>query len=107
MGRWYPASIILTRVFTDADPYVPEFAVNRARAVVGAASGAIGSVASVSAMGTVAGLSGAGISSGLAAVGSVAGGGMVAGVVVTAAAPAVAAAAIGYGVYRAWRWFAE
>jgi len=53
----------------------------------------------------VAGLGGAGIASGLAAVGATVGGGMTAGVVVTAAAPAVAAAALGYGVYRAWRWF--
>ena len=47
-----------------------------------------------------AGLSAVGISTGLAAVGSAVGGGMVAGVALTAAAPFAAAAALGYGIYK-------
>ena len=47
----------------------------------------------------VTGFSGAGITSGLATLGSLAGGGMLAGVVVTAAAPLVAAVTIGTGIH--------
>src|SRR5438876_4887838 len=43
------------------------------------------------------------MASGLAAVGLVVGGGMVAGVSVTAALPAVVAAGAGYGTYRSWK----
>ncbi|CDS47972.1 hypothetical protein [Polaromonas sp. CG9_12] len=50
-------------------------------------------------MGSVAGLGAAGITSGLAAVGSLVGGGMAAGLVVTAAAP-IAVGALGYGLYK-------
>jgi hypothetical protein len=46
-----------------------------------------------------AGLSGAGLTSGLAAAGSVVGGGMLAGTVALAAAPAVAACGVGLGTY--------
>lgn len=53
----------------------------------------------VSAAGSVAGLGAAGITSGLAAVGSVVGGGMAAGLVVTAAAP-LAVGAAAYGLYK-------
>ncbi len=77
----------------------------RVGTVAGAVGGGVASVGAVAAAGTVSGLSAAGISSGLAAVGATVGGGMAAGVAVTAAAPAVAAAAIGYGSYRAWRWW--
>ncbi len=92
-----------------------------ARRVGVAASGAgaigatLGSVGVISALGASAGLSGAGIASGLAAVGSmsgagtaltalgVGGGAMAGGVAVAVAAPAVAAAAVGYGAYRVVR----
>jgi hypothetical protein len=63
------------------------------------AAGAVGSVGTVAAAGSVAGLGAAGITSGLAAVGSVVGGGMAAGLVITAAAP-IAAAGLGYGLYK-------
>lgn len=71
----------------------------------GAAAGTAGSIAAVSAAGSVAGLSGAGITSGLAAIGGTVGGGMAAGVAVTTAAPVLAAAAVGYGLYKAVKWF--
>ena len=61
--------------------------------------GAAGSVGTVAAAGSVAGLGAAGITSGLAAVGSVVGGGMAAGLVITAAAP-LAIGAAGYGLYK-------
>lgn len=72
---------------------------------VGAAAGTAGGVAAVSSMGTVAGLSGAGITSGLAAVGGTVGGGMAAGAALTAAAPVAAAVAVGFGLYKAVKWF--
>ena len=58
-----------------------------------------GAVGTVAAAGSVAGLGAAGITSGLAAVGSVVGGGMAAGLAVTAAAP-VAIGAAAYGLYK-------
>ncbi|HEY9876325.1 MAG TPA: lecithin retinol acyltransferase family protein [Candidatus Obscuribacterales bacterium] len=76
-------------------------AVGRAMTNVGAVAGAAGAI------GSVAGLSAAGITSGLAAVGGTVGGGMAAGVAVTVAAPAVAAAAVGYGAYKLWKWITE
>lgn len=79
--------------------------VGRAATVGGAVAGTAASVSAVAAAGAVSGLSAAGITSGLAAVGAAVGGGMAAGVVVTAAAPAVAAAGIGYGSYRIWKWY--
>jgi hypothetical protein len=91
------------------DPALPQeerqarFA-GRTATYAGGAVGVGGAVAAVSAAGSVAGLSAAGITSGLAAIGATVGGGMAAGVCVTAAAPAVAAAAVGYGVYRLARW---
>ena len=54
--------------------------------------------------GSVAGLSAAGITSGIAAIRGVVGGGMAAGLVITTAAPAVSAGALGYGVYRFAKW---
>jgi hypothetical protein len=45
-----------------------------------------------------------GITSGLATVGSIVGGGMTAGVAITVAAPAVAAASVGFGAYTIWKW---
>lgn len=79
--------------------------VGRSATVGGAVAGTAASVSAVAAAGTVSGLSAAGITSGLAAVGAAVGGGMAAGVVITAAAPAVAAAGIGYGSYRVWKWY--
>ena len=66
---------------------------------IGGAAGAAGSVGSVAAAGSVAGLGATGITSGLAAIGSIVGGGMGAGLIVTAAAP-VAVGAAAYGLYR-------
>lgn len=86
---------------------------------VGAGAATVGGAAAVGAMGATAGFSAAGISSGLAAIGACTGAGsvltaigvggsaMAGGVAVTVAAPAVAAAALGYGVYRAARWFRD
>lgn len=75
--------------------------VGRNASVVGAAGGGVAGLTAVSAAGTVAGVSGAGIASGLAAIGGVVGGGMAAGTATVIAAPAVAAAGLGYGAYRA------
>lgn len=72
----------------------------RTASIAGAAGGGVAGVAAVSAAGSVAGLSAAGITSGLAAIGGMVGGGMAAGSAVVIAAPAVAAAGIGYGAYR-------
>ena len=74
--------------------------VGRYASYAGAAAGSAGGIASISIFGTVAGLSGAGIASGLAAIGGVVGGGMAMGVAIVTAAPVVAAAAAGYGVYK-------
>ena len=68
-------------------------------AAAGATAGAAGTLATVSAVGTTAGLGVTGVTSGLAAVGSVAGGGMVSGLVITAAAP-IAIGAAAYGLYK-------
>ncbi|MBF0502821.1 MAG: lecithin retinol acyltransferase family protein [Candidatus Riflebacteria bacterium] len=76
----------------------------RVAAAVGGAVGTVGTVATISATGAVAGLSAAGITSGLAAVGGVVGGGMAGGAAICVAAPAAAAAAVGYGAYRLWNW---
>jgi hypothetical protein len=65
---------------------------------IGYLTGLAGDIAAISGMGAVTGLSGAGITSGLAAIGSLVGGGMVAGVAVTVAAPAVVTVAAGAGV---------
>jgi hypothetical protein len=81
--------------------------VGRAMTTVGAVAGTAGAVGTIAAAGSVAGLSAAGITSGLAAVGGVVGGGMAAGVAITAAAPAIAAAAVGYGAYKVWKWLSE
>lgn len=67
--------------------------------VAGAGGAMAGGVGAISAAGSVGGLSAAGITSGLAAIGGTVGGGMLAGTTVVVAAPAVAAAAVGTGVY--------
>jgi len=72
----------------------------RVASVAGAGAGAVGGVAAISAAGTT-GLSAAGITSGLAAIGATVGGGMAAGTTIVVAAPAVAAASIGLGVFLA------
>lgn len=66
---------------------------------VAGVTGAAGSIGTVAAAGSVTGLGAAGITSGLAAVGSVVGGGMAAGLLITAAAP-IAIGAAGYGLYK-------
>lgn len=78
--------------------------VGRKATYAGAVAGAAGSIAAVSAAGSVAGLSATGITTGLAAVGGTVGGGMAAGIVLTTAAPVAAAAAVGYGLYKAVKW---
>lgn len=75
----------------------------RASSAVGAVGGTAAGIGAVSAAGVTAGLSGAGITSGLAAIGATVGGGMVAGSAIVIAGPAVAAAGLGYGVYRVTR----
>jgi hypothetical protein len=72
----------------------------RVATVTGAVAGTGGTIIAVSAMGSVAGLSSAGVMSGLAAIGGTVGGGMAAGTVIAVAAPAVAAVAVGYGLYK-------
>jgi Lecithin retinol acyltransferase len=77
----------------------------RAGSAVGAIAGSAGAVAAVSALG-LPGLSAAGISSGLATIGAVVGGGMAAGTMIAVAAPAAAAAVLGYLIYRLALWLA-
>jgi hypothetical protein len=81
--------------------------VGRTAGYVGAAAGTAGSIGAISAAGSVAGLSGAGITSGLAAIGGTVGGGMASGVVIATAAPAAAAVAVGYGVYKLVKWLKD
>lgn len=103
------ASVVVMNVALQDDPNLAESErvarrAGRYSSVAGAAGGSVAGIGAVSAAG-VAGLSGAGITSGLAAVGAAVGGGMVAGSAIVIAAPAVAAAGLGYGVYRAARRF--
>lgn len=76
----------------------------RRGSAAGAVAGSLGGVAAVSALG-VPGLSAAGITSALAAIGKIFGGGMAAGTMVVVAAPAVAAALLGYLMYRVALWW--
>ncbi len=78
-------------------------AVGRTMTTVGATAATAGTVSAIAAAGSVTGLSAAGITSGLAAIGTTVGGGMAAGATLTIAAPAVAAAAVGYGGYQIWK----
>jgi len=100
--------VIMNRALREDDdlPYGERAArtAGRTGSAAGALAGSAGAVALVSALG-VAGLSGAGISSGLAAVGTAVGGGMAAGAMTVVAAPAAAAAALGYLIYRLAIWF--
>ncbi|MDG2990842.1 lecithin retinol acyltransferase family protein [Candidatus Synechococcus calcipolaris G9] len=78
----------------------------RVATTAGAVGGSALALGAIAGAGT-AGVSAAGITSGLAAIGGTVGGGMAAGVGLTVAAPAVAAAALGFGVYKAWQWLSE
>lgn len=69
----------------------------RLAAPVAAGAATVGGIAVLSSAGAVSGLSAAGISSGLAAIG---GGTMLTGAAVLVAAPAAAAAVLGFGVYK-------
>lgn len=87
------------------DPALPDGersarGVGRGASVAGVAGGGVAGVAAVGTAGSVAGLSAAGISSGLAAIGGTIGGGMAAGSAIVIAAPAIAAASVGYGACR-------
>jgi hypothetical protein len=75
--------------------------VGRTMTTVGALAGGAVTV------GTLTGASAAGITSGLAAIGGTVGGGMLIGVGMTIAAPAVAATALGYGAYKVWKWLSD
>ena len=75
----------------------------RAGSAIGALAGSAGGIAMVSTLG-VPGLGAAGITSGLAAIGGAVGGGMAAGTMCVLAAPAIAAAAFGYLIYRLVLW---
>jgi len=77
----------------------------RKATVAGAGVATLGGIATISATGATAGLGAAGITSGLAAIGGTVGGGMVAGTAVVAAVPVVAAAAVGYGIYKLAKWW--
>jgi hypothetical protein len=79
--------------------------VERHAARIGSVGGGVAGLGAVGALGSVGGLSAPGITSGLAAIGGAFGGGMVAGTAMVMAAPAVAAASLGYGAYRAVRLF--
>jgi hypothetical protein len=70
----------------------------RIASAAGAAVASAGGFAAIAGAG-VAGTSAAGIASGLAAIGATVGGGMMAGTVIVAAAPALVAGAAGFGVY--------
>lgn len=103
------ASVAVMNIALRDDPTLSENdrvarRVGRASSAVGAAGGTAAGVGVVSVAGVTAGLSGAGITSGLAAIGATVGGGMAAGSAIVIAGPAVAAAGVGYGVYRAARY---
>jgi hypothetical protein len=66
-------------------------------------AGNVSAAGTIAAAGSVIGLSGSGITSGLAAIGALIGGGMSAGIVLTVAAPSVAAIAVGCGFYQFWQ----
>jgi len=102
------STVVMHHVLKD-DEHLPSAerqarAAGRVATTAGAVAGTAGAITAISTAGTVAGLSGAGITSGLAAIGATVGGGMAAGTAMTVAAPAVAAVAIGYGIYRLCRW---
>lgn len=69
-----------------------------AAGAAGATAGGAGAVGAIAALG-VPGLGATGITSGLATLGTIVGGGMGAGVIITAAAP-IAVGAAAYGLYK-------
>ncbi|MDS3861251.1 lecithin retinol acyltransferase family protein [Thermosynechococcaceae cyanobacterium BACA0444] len=73
---------------------------------VGAVGGSAIALGAIAGAGTT-GVSAVGITTGLATIGGTVGGGMAAGVALTVAAPAVAAAALGFGIYKAVQWFSS
>ncbi|WP_321328446.1 lecithin retinol acyltransferase family protein [uncultured Ilyobacter sp.] len=107
-GPAIAANIAVSKVLKDDSSltYVEREArkAGRVAAKAGTVAATGGSIAAISSAGTVAGLSGAGITSGLAAIGGTVGGGMVAGTAIAVAAPAVAAVAVGAGIYKAFKW---
>ncbi len=105
------ANLAVNKVLEDDDK-LPEQeresrTVGRAAAKLGTVVGAAGTVGTISSAGSVAGLSAAGLTSGLAGIGSTVGGGMVSGVAISVAAPALAAGALGLGVYKVWKWLSD
>lgn len=78
-------------------------AAGRKASYVGGIAGAVASGATVATAGTTFGLGSAGIMTGFTAIGEFVGLGAVAGSAIAVLAPAAAAAAIGYGVYRVFR----
>lgn len=103
------ANIGINKLLADDENLTEEERQNRTAgrigAKVGTMAGAVGTVGTISAAGVTAGLSGAGITSGLAAIGGTVGGGMLTGTAIAIAAPAAAAVALGYGIYKIFSWF--
>lgn len=102
------AALINNTVLKDSE-YLPEEErdarkLGRGATVAGATAATAGGVAAIGVAGTTAGLSAAGITSGLAAIGGTVGGGMAAGTAIVAAAPVAAAAAVGLGAYKLFKW---
>lgn len=102
------ASVAVMNIALRDDPSLTESdrvarRAGRVSSAAGAVGGTVAGVGAVSAAGATAGLSAAGITSGLAAIGATVGGGMAAGSAIVIAGPAVAAAGLGYGVYRVAR----
>lgn len=102
------ASVAVMNIALRDDPSLTESdriarRAGRVSSAAGAVGGTVAGVGAVSAAGATAGLSAAGITSGLAAIGATVGGGMAAGSAIVIAWPAVAAAGLGYGVYRVAR----
>jgi hypothetical protein len=99
------ASLVNSTILKDSDAHTEEErdsrSVGRVASNAGVAVGTASSIGAASAARSVAGLSGAGITSGLAAIGGSVGGGMATGVVITTAAPVVAAVAEAMG-YTSW-----
>lgn len=104
------AAVLINNTLLKDEKHLPKSerearGIGRKATYAGAAAATAGGIATVSAAGSVAGLSAAGITSGLAAIGATVGGGMAAGTMIVAAAPVAAAAAAGYGIYKAWKWY--
>jgi hypothetical protein len=70
---------------------------------LGTAAGAVGTVGTISGFGAISGLSATGLTTGLGAIGSLVGGSMVAGTVISIAAPGVVGAFAGYSCYKLFK----